>query len=272
MAKRTWSEAMMPLRPPPATNLTMNGDNDVELPTRQELIEIIGSDDEEEDLTTDDSDEDEVEFLGELSPSSMQTDSTLPANCIEVPFVRWNNMTLQPGICVELQDGDFLRIIKVFHNRTSNQNALKGNLMRRANRVNDMLPKKLNELCYIAQTSVTKTGAKLQECLVTRQLDDVRCKREIIATNQFFPALSWRGKATQYEWEQSEHWKRDNLRLVVRWVMIQETEGNKIKATRLRTLNREECDKGTDNDPVSVLRTYLGEKRVAEIVQDHAKV
>lgn len=266
MAKRKRSQATAPEDEDPIEPLPQPL-------TYEEVIDLVGDDtDDEEEKSA--GAQDESEDLRELSPSSLQTDGNLPFGCIRLALIRWNGMTIEPGINVELYDGDFLSISLVYRNLTTGRTELKGNLMRRANNSENMLTKQLNELYYIAQSSSDDPNVTLDRCLVVCPLEDVVCIREIIATNKDFPALSWRDNATEYEWSQSDNWKRTHLRLAVRRVLLRQTTGpkNTVFATTLRTLMQDECDNGASIDPILRLRIFLKRERVAQLIRAYGNM
>ncbi|KAM0700576.1 hypothetical protein Q7P35_012297 [Cladosporium inversicolor] len=235
----------------------------LELSALKEVINLIAGEDEDDPIILLD---DDVEAVREISPASIQAAYHIPSGCQQVPHVIWNGMFLRPGTHVELRDGDFLRVQVVFYNTASGRTSLMGNLLRRNNRMDCMLEKKLNELCYIAQTPSDKQNFKLSDCLVIQDSRNVICVRELIATNHDWPSHNWSQTATPLIYDQSDSWKRENLRLVVRWVKIEETSGNKIVKQTLRRLNKEECDDGLSVDLKKCLRDYLGSERVAKVL------
>jgi DNA (cytosine-5)-methyltransferase 1 len=257
-------------RRPPVIKLEDDDDSNkpLELSALREVIDLIAGEDEDSAAITLDDDDSDVER--ELSPGSMQTEYHLPAGCDPVPSVVWNRMTLQPGAHVELRDKDFMRIHLIFYDRTNGRTSLMGNLLRRNNRMDCMLEKKLNELCLIAQTPSDKQNFKLSDCLVIRELRDVVCIREIIATNHDWPGHNWSQTANPEDYAQTDDWKRKNLRLVVRWLKIEETSGTKIVKQTLRRLNQQECDDGLSVDLTKRLREFLGNERLAKVLSDVA--
>jgi DNA (cytosine-5)-methyltransferase 1 len=245
----------------------LEDDNDIsqplELSALKEVIDLIAGEDEDDAIIILDDDDDAVR---EISPASIQIAYHIPPGCEQRPHVIWNGMMLRLGMSVELHDGDLLRIQLVFYNHTSGCTSLMGNLLRRNNRMDCMLERKLNDLCFIAQTPSDKQDFKLEDSLVIRDSRDVICVREVIATNHDWPSHSWRQTATALTFAQSDSWKRENLRLVVRWVKIEETSGNKVAKQTLRRLNQKECDQGLSIDLTKCLRDYLGDERVAKIL------
>lgn len=254
-----------PKLPRPVVELEDDDENDqpLQLSAPKEVIDLIAGEDEDDAIIILDDDD---EAVREISPDSVQTTYHVPHGCEHLHRVIWNDVSLRPGMHVELRDGDFLQIRLVFYNRASRCTSLMGNLLRRNNRMDCMLEKKLNELCYIAQKPSDKQNFKLGDCLVIRDSRDVVCVREIIATNHDFPNHSWKQTATAIICAQTDTWKRENLRLVVRWVKIEETEGNKVVKQTLRRLNEEECNEGLSVDLTKRLRDFLGDERVAKVL------
>jgi site-specific DNA-cytosine methylase len=60
------------------------------------------------------------------------------------------------------------------------------------------------------------------------------------------------------------------LRLVVRWLKIEETSGNKVVKQTLRRLSQQECDHDSSVDLTKRLREFLGSARLAKVLSDVA--
>lgn len=222
-------------------------------------------------LLDDYDDDDEPEFLGEIG-NDVQTNSRLPPRCVPVHPVSCKAGTLRPNVRVELKDGDFLHIKEIYRDYRVSAGGtlfLKGNLMRRTLRANGMLEKKINELFYVLTTTSSNQNPTLDECLVTWALEDVKRVREIIVTNQDFPAFSWREQMENYSLSHEERAK--HLRLVCRWKFADETNtsGTNIIGGFLRKVNEQECDKGKLVSRLQQLRDFLGEDRVRKAIQSH---
>ncbi|GAB1740829.1 hypothetical protein NU219Hw_g5910t1 [Hortaea werneckii] len=102
--------------------------------------------------------------------------------------------TLKIGECYELTDGDFLLVKHIIERSSKREVFLRGILLRRSRRVNDMLPKKTNEVCMIMKAeSNTKSQPSIEDCLVSRPITAVLTKRTLICTNRPFPDHSFRG-------------------------------------------------------------------------------
>jgi DNA (cytosine-5)-methyltransferase 1 len=229
-------------------------------------IELDSDDDAYSDSTNDDDDDDEPEFLRELSADKVQSDSRLPPNCTAIHPVTCDAGTLRPGCRVELDDGSFLHVVVIYRdNSAAGKMYLKGNLMRRTKHANAMLELKRNELFYVLQTTSKNQNPSLDDCLVTRALDDVICTREIIITNQPFPACSWRLSVAN--WLLSDQEKEEQLQLVCRWKFTDELDesGRKVSGGSMRCVSDAECDRGAHVSQPQQLQDFLGEECVQKI-------
>lgn len=163
--------------------------------------------------------------------------------------------TITPGICIELTDGDFLRVKHIVkkENQTTRhrQIFLEGALIRRTRRVDDMLPKKYNEVAYILRASVSNGAQpRLDDCLVSRPLADATVVRDLICTNQPFPALSFRETDAYYDYARGDYdfnKVQEIGVLICRWKYLEvlDPTGRKLTSSSLERLRANECDPGS---------------------------
>ena len=185
------------------------------------------------------------------SRSSIVIQRNLP---ITSPFVSLTTFThksiiLAEKVCVELQDGDFLRIVHIIQDTWSSAVTLRGWKFRRTREMNGVLEKKRNEVCWILHVDEDDPrDAKLQG-METVSVCEVVKRRHIRLTNQSFPALSWREDDTN---EMRETVENDRV-LVCRFKYICVYADAKARASYawcekgLYRLREHECDQRSDN-------------------------
>ena len=173
---------------------------------------------------------------------------------ITSPFVSLTTFThksiiLAEKVCVELEDGDFLRIVHIIQDTWSSAVTLRGWKFRRTREMNGVLEKKRNEVCWILHVDEDDPrDAKLQG-METVSVREVVKRRHIRLTNQSFPALSWREDDTN---ELREIVENDRV-LVCRFKYICVYADAKARALYawcekgLYRLREHECDQRSDN-------------------------
>ena len=183
--------------------------------------------------------------------SSLSIQRNLP---ITSPFVSLTTFThksiiLAEKVCVELQEGDFLRIVHIIQDTWSSAVTLRGWKFRRTREMNGVLEKKRNEVCWILHVDEDDPrDAKLQG-METVPVSEVVKRRHIRLTNQSFPALSWREDDTN---EMRETVENDRV-LVCRFKYICVYADAKARALytwcekRVCRLREHECDQRSDN-------------------------
>lgn len=199
----------------------------------------------------------------------------IPAGHTVVPSAKLSRETLHPGSRVELYDGDFLKITSIYLKQANGQHVIQGNLMRRINKARGMLPRKLNEIYYVLQTTMSSQNPTLKDCLVTRPLADVKCVREIVITNQKYPHLSWRDNY-KYKPQHSQLSRgemaaiSDKMRLVCRWLITEELNCKSRIGGSVRSVTEEDADEGARIPSAERLRNFLGKKRTKFLAGTHA--
>ena len=160
-----------------------------------------------------------------------------------------NGIRLTPNSFVELQDGDFMKIIHVVNDTLRSEITLRGFLFRRTKEMNGLLNRRLNEVCWILHVDEDDPRGPLTQGLETRSASEVIGRRAIRLTNRTFPDLSFRAddKDTQ-----------DNVSnqrvLVCRYKYLCVYPNAKARMAYawcekgLHRLREDECDKRTDND------------------------
>ena len=151
----------------------------------------------------------------------------------------YDGRTLRHGKTVELTDGTFLRIKTLFEDRRSGGVFLKGFRYQRASSLGGLLEHKRNEVARILKLDKSDRRDILEVSTETIELSAVVKIRELVNTNQQFPALSYRETDPGSQMF-SKDFIYDRCRLICRW--------NYVKVSRnegfLKRMTEEESDKG----------------------------
>jgi DNA (cytosine-5)-methyltransferase 1 len=191
----------------------------------------------------------------------------------EIPSYEWNGTPLRAGKTVELVDGSFLHIKAVIHNPYElNDNGshvvlLRGWQLRRCTDLNGLLPKGLNELCYVYEVDMDDPRPVQEQSVLEVALADVLKVRQLIRTNQPFPQCRFSNSdLPQMPTDQLMQYVRDEERLVVRWkfttifpntqdrVAFEKKQSYLLPTIRkVESLTEAECTKGY-HAPAQILR------------------
>jgi len=234
-------------------------------------ITLTDDDEEDEDNHNQgaNSEDDEPEFLREVSKDDLQSNSQLPPDCISFQPARCNAGSLRCGDRVELADGNFLHIVVIYRELATGAVFLKGNLMRRNHKAQGMLDTKLNELHYVLKTASDNQNPRLHECLVTRAIEDAICTREIIVTNQDFPQFSFRQDATRYRWSVEKQHDEAQLVCRMKYCEARSPNGKKIAVRGFMVrVSEGECDQGARVSDLQRIRIFL-EKEPKRDIRTH---
>lgn len=161
----------------------------------------------------------------------------------------YDGRTLKPGKTVEMADGEFLRIKGILEDRRTGEIRLRGFRFKRNKSMNRQLELKFNEVTMVTRYNPDDARDITEQSIETVELAAVVKIRELVKTNQQFPALSYR----EIDPESSRLGKKyisDHCRLVCRWKYL---EINK-KDGSLTALTDVESDEGC-SIPQAELRT-----------------
>lgn len=101
---------------------------------------------------------------------------------VKVDTFKWSDTLLRVGKTVELVNGSFLQITSVFRNSEIGSIRLRGLQLGRSRTVEGMLPKKLNELCYIYEVDLDDPRSAEEQSTLEYELDDVlKIRRFVIS-------------------------------------------------------------------------------------------
>lgn len=201
----------------------------------------------------------------------------------EIPMYEWNGTPLRAGKTVELRDGTFLHLKTIIHNPYAlsldgtHDVRLRGWLLKRcSDDFGGMLPRRVNELCYVYEVDSDDPREFLEQSVIHVTLSDVIRVRQLVRTNQGITKERFSrdhlpsglsGK------ELTAHLREDwEQRLFVRWkltTIFPTTQARYAFQTRqhyllplvrkIESLTEEECSKG-HFVPVDKLReTWRGE-------------
>ena len=151
----------------------------------------------------------------------------------------YDGRTLRQGKTVEMTDGTFLKIKAILEDRRTGDIFLKGFRYQRAVSLNGPLEFKRNEVERILKLDKNDRRDILDQSMEVIELATVVRIRELVTTNQQFPALSYR----EIDPESKRFSKRfiyDYCRLICRWnyVKVSQNEGF------LRKMSENESDDG----------------------------
>ena len=214
------------------------------------------------DLSDDNGDDDNDEFVRELTANEIQDFQMRFARSASTTLVsdRYSSVMNSSGIEVrpeglfELPDGDFFY---VDHISRAYGIDMKGTLFRRTWKVDDMLPKKRNELCAILKAQTGVADPSFIDCLVSRPIDDALLVREVIFTNRPFPALSFRERPETYgSWDEV----MERTVLVCRWKHTEfcDLASRKVTSQSLMQLREFECTPGKGAPDTSIKQMWRG--------------
>ncbi|KAL8822228.1 MAG: hypothetical protein Q9191_007032, partial [Dirinaria sp. TL-2023a] len=132
------------------------------------------------------------------TPWSSQNVPTLQRNLpIAFPIKKvdsftFNDIKFNSKANVELNDGDFMRIVDILQDTTTLKVSLRGWIFRRTRQMNGLLERKVNELCWIMHIDEDDPRDPTIQAMVTVPVDSVKGRRKIRMTNKPFPAYSFR--------------------------------------------------------------------------------
>jgi DNA (cytosine-5)-methyltransferase 1 len=179
----------------------------------------------------------------------------------EIPSYQHHFMNLSAGKSVELGDGDFMRIEKIFQDDGHNI-SVEGKRFRRTWQLEGILEKKPNEVCQIIER---KENEGSPGWVVKRQLidvTDVLCLRDLRLTNLLFPEASFRTERKFYFDLDVIH---EQAPLTCRWKLMtsptapNERRPSTWKEQSLERLTPAECDLGRFIELEHLRQQFRGE-------------
>ena len=151
----------------------------------------------------------------------------------------YDGRPLRQGKTVEMTNGTFLKIKAILEDRRTGDIFLKGFRYQRAVSLNGPLEFKLNEVVRILKLDKNDRRDILDQSMEVVELATVVQIRELITTNQQFPALSYR----EIDPESKRFSKRfiyDHCRLICRWKYLKVSQNEGF----LKKMSENESDNG----------------------------
>ena len=242
--------------------------NSTPIPSQSTLSEVVEEGEEDQDDYMDEDEfnvwmaqQHEQESQRHSSPSESKIATTrkssvvVPRNPpIAYPFesldeYTHNNIRLTPRSFVELKDEDFLKIVHIVRDTSTQDVSIRGYIFRRTREMNGLLDRKRNEVCWILHVDDDDPRDPLTQGVETRAVSEVVRRRNIRLTNRPFPDLSFRGD------EKDTEETVTNARVLVcrfKYLCFYPTAKARIAYAwcekGLHRLRAEECDKRADNN------------------------
>jgi len=200
----------------------------------------------------------------------------------EIPMYEWKGTPLRASKTVELNDGTFLHLKTIIHNPyalspdETHDVQLRGWLLKRCSELDGVLPKRVNELCYIYEVDSDDPREVKEQSVTHVTLADVVRVRQLVRTNQAILEQRYsrdhlpeglNGK------ELTAHLRGDSeQRLYVRWkftTIFSNTQARyefhkrqhyKLPLVRkIESLTEEECSKGRFVPADTLRKAWRGE-------------
>ena len=168
----------------------------------------------------------------------------------------YDGRTLRNGKTVEITDGTFLKIKAVLEDRRTGDIFLKGFRFQRAISLDGRLEFKRNEVARILKLDKNDRRDTLEQSIEVIELSAVVRIRELVTTNQQFPALSYRETDPESKGI-SKKYIYDHCRLVCRWDYAKFSQNEGF----LRKVSENESDDGCSVPQNSLRYSFRGHTR-----------
>ncbi|KAL8773551.1 MAG: hypothetical protein Q9209_001656 [Squamulea sp. 1 TL-2023] len=175
-----------------------------------------------------------------------------------------NDILLRPGVSVELQDKQFMRIVDIIEDTRSQAITLRGWLFQRASNMNGVLGKSRNEICWIVHCDEDDIRDIKIQAMETIPIKDIIRRRKIIFTNQPFPNLSFRDDVSCLLGDSDEVIRNERV-LVCRfkyicfYVSAGRRDANTWSERVLERLRAVDCDSSSAADDKELRKAWRGE-------------
>ncbi|RFU31925.1 hypothetical protein B7463_g4421, partial [Scytalidium lignicola] len=222
-------------------------------PDKDQVIEIYDVDDELEDKEYNTSKPvwQESKINQQDSPSGVLRNPPVVMPWVEIECYKWHKYSLRKGKTVELKDGSFLHIHIIIQNQLTESILLRGWKLVRTHTLDGLLPRKMNELCFIYDVDLDDKRPIEEQNIHEVRLEDVLRIRKLTKTNKPFPACRYNPSNVKHirtSNERKSHIMQNEV-LVVRWkyVSVYHTAydminfANKYRCKQLETLRDDEC-------------------------------
>lgn len=169
---------------------------------------------------------------------------------------------LRPGDVVEIKGRGFLRIIKIIQNLETDEIKFRGHQLERVRNLNGILPKKINELCWLIDIELDDQRPAEEQDVEEVSLQDIARSRKLVMTNQRYPAGSFRETGGFFDPQNAKEYAQ----LCLRWKYCcvyqtaSDRQNNKWLERRLEHLRNDDLSKGDLIVPNAKLRVrFRGE-------------
>ncbi|PVH80036.1 S-adenosyl-L-methionine-dependent methyltransferase, partial [Cadophora sp. DSE1049] len=219
----------------------------------------------------------EVEFYGTASQTQARAQPIAARNLPirfpqeELDSFNVRGVHLKKGKTVEFLNGTFLKIAKIIKNADTEEVVLRGWLLRRCSHMKGILPKKLNEVCFVLEVELDDPRPVMEQAMVQVGLEGLVKIRHLVSTNYPHPHLGFPRVGLPYDTkEDNMEYVKDYERLVVRWKFItyydNAAEHSKspcyptnIRKRMLAGLTEDECTPGCFLDPATLRHKWRGD-------------
>ncbi|KAH9223351.1 S-adenosyl-L-methionine-dependent methyltransferase, partial [Leptodontidium sp. 2 PMI_412] len=180
-------------------------------------------------------------------------------------------INLKKGKTVEFLNGDFLKISQIIKNSQTGEVVVRGWPLKRCSQLHGLLPKKLNELCFVLEVELDDPRPILEQSMVQVGLEGLVKIRHLVSTNYPHPHLGFPRTGLPYEAKEDNiEYIKDYERLVVRWKFITFYD-NAAEHSRtpvypiniykkiLAGLAEDECTPGCYMDPATLRHKWRGD-------------
>lgn len=165
----------------------------------------------------------------------------------------YDGRTLKSGKTVEMMDGAFLRIKTILQDRRTGEILLKGFRFQRNRSLEGLLELKVNEVTFMMKYDPDNHHDMFEQSIETVKLAAVLTIRELIKTNQQFPALSFR-ETDPASLASSIEYMSAHCRLVCRWKYLKTSKNEGF----LRRLMDVESDEGCSVSQTELRSNFRG--------------
>ncbi|KAK0128323.1 hypothetical protein ONS95_000298 [Cadophora gregata] len=219
----------------------------------------------------------ENEFYGEATQNQARAQPIAARNlpiCFpleELDSFDVRGVYLKKGKTVEFLNGSFLKIAKIIKNTYTEEVVLRGWLMKRCSHMKGLLPKKLNEVCFVLEVELDDPRPVMEQAMVQVGLEGLVKIRHVVSTNYPHPHLGFPRTGLPYDTkEDNMEYVKDYERLVVRWKCLTYYDNASeharilkypinIRKKLLLGLTEKECTPGCFMDPATLRHKWRGD-------------
>ena len=221
----------------------------------------------------------EAEFYGAASQSQARAPPIAARNLTirfpqeELDSFDVRGVHIKKGKTVEFLNGTFLKVAKIIKNGYTKEVVLRGWMLKRCSHMKGILPKKLNEVCFVLEVELDDPRSVMEQAMVQVGLEGVVKIRHVVSTNYPHPHLGFPRIGLPYDIkEDNMEYVKDYERLVVRWKFITYYDNASehartstlkypinIRKTVLVGLSEKDCTPGCFMDPAMLRHEWRGE-------------